>query len=106
MERKCPECAATIAWTSRELVSCPCGTHFSSNYPEIRGKDKVVVAQEIKRHRNNLWMKRDREMHPEKYKEKDKTKFKRRLEDPEKAEKHRERERLRHQKRRANEKLS
>lgn len=100
--KECPKCTVMIEHTGGcELISCPCGTHFSFKFPEIHGEDKDLVAEDIQRNRTNLWMKRDRELNPEKYKEKDKAKRARLMEDPEKAEKERERQRLKEQIRRA-----
>jgi len=101
--KECPKCTVMIEHTGGcELISCPCGVHFSFKYPEINGEDKDLVAKDIQRNRTNLWMKKDREQNPEKYREKDRAKSKRLMEDPEKAEKERERHRLKSKRAREN----
>jgi hypothetical protein len=101
--QECPKCTVMIEHTGGcELISCPCGIHFSFKFPEIHGEDKDLVAEDIQRNRTNLWMKQDRKKNPEKYKEKDKAKLAKRMEDDEKAEKERERHRLKSKRAREN----
>ena len=101
--KECPKCTVMIEHTGGcELISCPCGLHFSFKYPKINGEDKDLVAEDIQRNRTNLWMKKDRQENPEKYKEKDKAKLAKRMEDDEKAEKERERHRLKSKRAREN----
>lgn len=101
--KECPKCTVMIEHTGGcELISCPCGMHFSFKYPEIHGEDKDLVAENIKRNRTNRWMKKDRQENPEVYRERDRAKFAQLMEDPERAEKERERQRLKAKRAREN----